>query len=190
MRLVTLLLPLSLMTVIGLAHSQTENWNASRTFEFDPDKTSCAVANWDSRIGLEDSPQKTTFGLKLEKNCHTTVNASAGVVLNNLKGIIVQSMGYDIKDGSLCGAGSPRFNVQQADGTFHFVGGCATKVPLVGTGWSRVTIDPSNPALAFPVFTPGSPVVSIVLIVDEEGKHVLDNIQLNGVYAQKPGAAK
>jgi hypothetical protein len=189
------LLPLAFMAMAGLSHSQSDNWNASRTFEFDPDKTGCAVANWDNRIGEEDSPQKTNFGLRLEKNCPTSVNASAGAVLNSVKGIIVlpgQSMGYDIQNTSPCQAGSPRFNVQQADGSFHFVGGCAngTKVPAPTPGWTRVTFDPYSPVQAFPPLVPGSPVVSIVLIVDDEGKYILDNIQLNGAYAQKPGAAK
>lgn len=195
MRVLTLLLPVSLLAAAaGPVHAQSDNFNASRTFEFDPDRTGCAVANWDNRIGLPDNPGNTNFGLRLEKNCATSVNASAGAVLNGVKGTIVQagpSMGYDITNTSPCGAGAPRFNVRQADGSFHFVGGCAngTKVPIA-TGWTRVTFDPYSPAQAFPPLVLGSPVVSITLIVDEEGKYVLDNIQLNGAYAQKPGAAQ
>jgi hypothetical protein len=194
-RALTFLLPLSLMAAAsGVAHAQSDSFNASRTFEFDPDRTGCAVANWDTRIGLPDSTGHTNFGLRLEKNCATSVNASAGAVLNAVKGTLVQmgpSMGYDIQNTSPCGAGAPRFNVQQSDGSFHFVGGCAngTKTPIA-TGWTRVTFDPYSPAQAFPPLTVGATVVSITLIVDEEGKYVLDNIQLNGLYAQKPGAAK
>lgn len=195
MRALTLLLPVPLMAAVpGITHAQSDNFNASRTFEFDPDRTGCSVANWDNRIGLADNQGNTNFGLRLEKNCATSVNASAGAVLNSVKGMIMQagdSMGYDITNTSPCGAGAPRFNVQQADGSFHFVGGCAngTKVP-VAPGWTRVTFNPYNPAQAFPVLTMGSPITSITLIVDEEGKYVLDNIQLNGAYAQKPGAAR
>jgi hypothetical protein len=100
-------------------------------------------------------------------------------------------MGYDLKDNSPCGAGAPRFNVQQADGSFHFVGGCSngTRVSL-GNGWSRVTFDPQDPTDSFPVLTPGVPVESVVLIVDEPGGYTLDNIQINGMYADKPGSSR
>lgn len=195
MRTSKLLLPISLMVAVpGIGHAQSDNFNASHTFEFDLDRTGCAVANWDQRTGLPDKSGNTHFGLNLEKNCPTPVNAAAGAVLNSVKGMIIQpgpSMGYDIRNTSPCGGGSPRFNVQQADGSFHFVGGCAngTKAPIA-PGWTRVTFDPYNPAQAFPLLTLGSPIVSITLIVDEEGRYVLDNIQLNGAYAQKPGAAR
>lgn len=195
MRALTLLLPISLVAAApGIGQAQSDNFNASHTFEFDPDRTGCPVANWDSRIGLPDNQGNTNFGLRLEKNCLTSVIASAGAVLNSVKGMIIQpgpSMGFDISNSSPCTGGSPRFNVQQADGSFHFVGGCAngTKV-AIAPGWSRVTFDPYNPAQAFPPLVLGSPIVSITLIVDEEGKYVLDNIQLNGKYAQKPGAAR
>ena len=195
MRRLTLLLSISLVAAVpGIGQAQSDNFNASHTFEFDPDRTGCPVANWDRRIGLPDSQGNTNFGLRLEKNCPTPVNAAAGAVLNSVKGMIIQpgpSMGYDITNASPCSAGGPRFNVQQADGSFHFVGGCAngTKTPIA-SGWTRVTFDPYSPAQAFPPLVLGSPIVSITLIVDEEGKYVLDNIQINGAYAQKPGAAR
>lgn len=192
------LLPFLMMVAVIPAHAQSDNFNVSRTFEFDPDHTGCAVANWENGIGLKDIPQSTSFGLRLEKNCATSVNAAAGAVFNNVKGTMVAvgpSMGYDIDtvDGSPCGAGSPRFNVVQQDGSFHFVGGCANGTQSPNTpapGWTRVTFNPYLAGQAFPPLTPGVAVASITLIVDEEGKYVLDNIQLNGHYAQKPGTAR
>jgi hypothetical protein len=179
----------------AIALAESASFNASRTFEFDPDKTKCPVAYWKNGIGEADSPGNTSFGLQLEKNCPLATNASAGAVLNGIRGTVIApgpSMGYDIKDTSPCGAGAPRFNVQQADGTFHFVGGCAngTKTPADTPGWTRVTFDPNNPGQSFPVLTPGVPVESVVLIVDEPGQYTLDNIQINGLIADKPGAAK
>jgi hypothetical protein len=172
-------------------------FNASRTFEFDPDHTGCVSARWSKRIGETDSNCKTNFGLLLAKECATSTFASAGAVLNNIKGAMVQcgpTLGYDIKDGSTCEAGSPRFNVSYTTAAnvsgFSFVGGCAngTKVSL-GNGWSRVTFDPCSPTQAFPPIPAGSTYTSVVLIVDDMGSYTLDNIQINGLYTDKPGSS-
>jgi hypothetical protein len=185
------------LAVSGVVFADGGTFNASRTFEFDPDHTGCVSATWKKGVGETDNNCKTDFGLLLAKNCPTSTNASAGVVLNGIKGTIVQcgpTFGYDIKNGSTCEAGSPRFNVSYITplGTsgFSFLGGCAnaTKVPLVN-GWTRVTIDPCNPAQAFPPIPPGSTLQAVVLIVDDMGTYTLDNIQLNGAYADKPGDA-
>lgn len=189
------ILCMGLLAVIltGAKVGEKDKFNGSRTFEFDPDKTGCPVAYWKNGIGEGDTNCNTRFGLRLEKNCPLETNASAGAVLNGVKGTVLNpgpSLGYDIKVGSPCGAGAPRYNVQQADGTFHFVGGCAngTQVAL-GNGWTRVTFDPYSPAQAFPPLTAGVPVSSITLIVDEPGQYTLDNLQVNSLYADKPGAA-
>jgi hypothetical protein len=168
------------------------DFNASRTFEFDPDKTNCPVAYWKNGIGEADRGGKTSFGLQLEKNCPTATNASAGAVLNGISGTEVTTLGYDLKNTSPCEAGSPRFNVTQADGTFHFVGGCANgaeDAAPAGPGWTRLTFQTNDPTDAFPVLTPGVPVTDVVLIVDDQGKYTLDNIQVNGAYADSPGSS-
>ena len=190
-------LAVGVLLLSGVVLADGGNFNASRTFEFDPDNTGCPSAQWSKGSGEVDSNCKTSFGLVLAKNCALSVNASAGVVLNNIDGTPVQcgpTLGYDIKDGSPCGAGAPRFNVSYttpggASG-FSFAGGCAnaTRVSL-GNGWTRVTIDPCNSGQAFPAIPPGSTYNAVVLIVDEPGTYTLDNIQVNGAYADKPGSA-
>jgi hypothetical protein len=196
-RLAVAILAVSILVLSSVVFADDGNFNASRTFEFDPDHTGCPSANWSRRIGEIDSNCRTNFGLFLEKDCATSVVASAGAVLNNINGepvVCGTKLGYDIKDGSPCEAGSPRFNVSYTTpgGTsgFSFVGGCAngTKVSL-GNGWSRVTFNPCNAAQAFPVIPTGSTYTSVVLIVDDMGSYTLDNIQVNGVYADKPGSA-
>ncbi len=187
------------MTVAALVASvafaaNADKYGASRTFQFDPNHTGCPQAQWLSGAGLSDANDNTSFGLDLEKNCAIDVNASAGVEVSQVSGITLNSngLGYDIKDGSPCGAGAPRFNVSASDG-FHFMGGCAngTKAPGVPVaGWTRVTIDPYNASQAFPVLSAGATINSIVLIVDEPGKYTLDNIQINGVFIGKPGVAR
>ena len=195
-RIVISLLAVVSFVISGVALADGGGFNAARTFEFDPDRTGCAEASWKKGVGEIDSNCKSNFGLLLAKNCPTSTNASAGTVLNGAAGATIQcgpSFGYDIKDGSTCEAGSPRFNVSYTSGGtsgFSFLGGCAnaTKVSL-GNGWTRVTIDPCSAAQAFPPIPEGATITSVVLIVDDAGTYTLDNIQLNGAYADKPGAA-
>jgi len=178
--------------------AQNANFNASRTFQFDPDHTGEAVAFWKNGIGLSDSSCNTRFGLDLEKNGALSDNVSAGAVLDGLKGVMTSAgdtLGYDISNASPCGAGAPRFNVSYITplgvSGFSFVGGCsngthapAPQSPLL---WTRVTMNLQNPGQAFPVIPPGSILQSVVLIVDEPGKYLLDNIEFKFQYADKPG---
>jgi hypothetical protein len=188
-------LAIALLAIPAVALSDpgsNPDFNASRTFEFDPDKTDCPVAYWKNGIGEADRGGKTSFGLQLEKNCATTTVASAGAVLNGISGTEVTTLGYDLTGASPCEAGSPRFNVTQADGTFHFVGGCANGLEdavALGNGWTRYTFQTSDATDAFPVLTPGVPVTDVTLIVDDQGTYTLDNIQVNGLYADSPGSS-
>src|ERR1700750_3304860 len=75
----------------GLAFAQSANFSASRTFEYDPNKTGTAVAYWDRNIGESDKTGNTRFGLQLEKNNVLTANVAVGAVLNGLKGVVVKN---------------------------------------------------------------------------------------------------
>jgi len=110
-------------------------------------------------------------------------------------------LGFDYRNGTHCGAGSPRFNVVARQGrndpTFHFIGGCAngtpTPAPQDPTEWTRVRFA-NGAATAFPPIPPGSNIESIDLIVDEGtdapsvedprgvGLSVVDNIFVNGQF--------
>jgi hypothetical protein len=187
--------------IIGFA--QNANFTASRTFQFDPDNTGGAVAYWKNGIGETDSSCHSNFGLELEKNAPIEANVSAGAVLNGLKGVTVfagDTLGYDIKNTSPCGAGAPRYNVTWTgpDGgphsstLFSFVGGCAndptrSPSPQDPLNWTRVKFDLQNPGQAFPIIPAGATLQLIVLIVDEPGKYTLDNIEFRDQYADKPG---
>src|SRR5436190_20977864 len=97
------LIAVASLAASGVAFAQTSNFTASRTFEFDPDKTGGAVANWSNGIGEQDANGNTKFGLQLEKNVPIDANVSAGAVLNGLKGVVVlagDTMGYDMKNSS------------------------------------------------------------------------------------------
>ena len=148
-------------------------------------------AAWVDNMGLPDSKGNDSEGLFLSKNGPTTDCSAAGASLKGVKGITLTEIGFDIRNGGHCGAGAPRFNVQATDG-FHFLGGCANGTQTPNTpqaGWTRVRIDPSNPAQAFPPIAPGAKIVSIDIVFDEgvdagpdfSGFAELDNIDVNGV---------
>jgi hypothetical protein len=183
----------------GVAFAQNANFTASRTFEFDPDKTGGAVANWVKGIGLPDGNGNTNFGLDLEKNVPLDANVSAGAVLNGLKGVVVlagDTMGYDMTNSSPRQAGSPRFNVSwtlNGISGFSFVGGSsnATQTPAcqAQTTWTRFRMNLQDPNQAFPIVPVGAVLQSVVLIVDDPGKYTLDNINFRDQIASKQGSS-
>jgi hypothetical protein len=172
--------------------STNPDFNFSRTFEFDPDKTGCPEAKWVNGEGRADSNGNSNFGLVLEKNCPTTVVASAGAVANSIRGTSPTVLGFDLRNGDPCTGGAPRFNLLTEQGTFHFIGGCgndSTPTPL-GDGWTRYRFELSNPGEAFPPVPPGSTIEQLVVIVDEQGQYHLDNIRVDGSCAEKPGQSR
>ena len=180
------------------AFAQNAKFTASQTFEFDPDKTGAAVAYWDRAAGEADASGNTRFGLRLEKNAPLTANVAVGAVLNGLKGVTVlasDTLAYDMKDDSGPPQDGPRFNVSYTlpDGTagFSFVGGSnnATKTAGQETGWSRYTLSLSNPGQAFPVVPAGATIESIVFIIDNSCKYLIDNIGFRNQVAGKPGSS-
>ncbi len=138
-------------------------------------------------------------GLLVSKNGPTADCSSSGANITKVKGITLTEIGFDIRNGSHCSGGSPRFDVQASDG-FHFLGGCGngTQTPAPQDPlWTRVRIDPTNPSQSFPVIAAGATIQSISITFDEgtdtaggmPGLAVLDNIDINGalVGAGKPG---
>lgn len=183
----------AMLFMAGSAFAQ--NGYIAKPGTYDPDNTGIVTAAWSNSIGLPDKGG-SNFGLLLQKNGLTSANAASGAFIQGVEGITLTVLGFDYKDGSHCGGGAPRFNVLATDG-FHFIGGCgnATPVGAPAVGWTRVTLDPYNPAQAFPVLTPGATILSITLILDEgtdqgTGSALLDNINVNGTYIGKPGVAK
>jgi hypothetical protein len=169
------------------------DFNFSRTFEFDPMNTGCPEAQWVNGEGRDDSTGSTNFGLVLAKNCPLEVLASAGAIANSIKGQTAAELGYDLRDDSPCGAGSPRYNLTTQQGTFHFVGGCANAqeddTPL-GDGWTRYRFQLDDPTDSFPPVPPGSTIADLRLIVDEPGEYHLDNLRVDANCAEKPGQSR
>jgi hypothetical protein len=159
-------------------------------------------AEWVKNIGLPDQHGGDSQALILSKNGPTTDCSAAGADIKGVKGIKLTEIGFDIRNGGHCGSGAPRFNVEATDGS-HFVGGCANGTQTPNTpqaGWTRVRINPANPAQAFPPIAPGATIKSISIIFDEgvdtgpdfSGMAIIDNIDINGTLigqaqGQNPG---
>ncbi|HEX6492921.1 MAG TPA: hypothetical protein VF112_05385 [Candidatus Dormibacteraeota bacterium] len=165
-----------------------------KTFVFDPGKTHSIVSKWEKNLGLpNNNGKKNNKGLLLSKNAPTATNAAAGAEVRGVKGMTLTELGYDVRDGSHCSGGAPRFNVVTVEDptTVHFIGACTngTVTPETpATGWSRVRFDPTNGSNAFPPIPAGQHVQSMQIIFDEgtdtpggmAGAAIIDNIDVNG----------
>ena len=144
----------------------------------------------------QDNPNKKDDhqGLLLSKNGPSPDCSAAGASLNGVDNITLTEIGFDIRNGTHCSGGAPRFNVEATDG-FHFVGGCAnsTMTPAPqDPAWTRIRIDPTNGSQTFPPIAAGARIKRIEIIFDEgtdappgAGLAVIDNIDVNGVIVGK-----
>jgi hypothetical protein len=186
----------------------------ARPFEFVGTAADCGThdaarivaAQWMQGIGLPDKgatnepgnpPANTDIeakkdkrvGLLLAKTGPTPVCAAAGARIQHFGTIEVgpgTTLGYDVRRGSHCSGGAPRFNVSTEEGGFYFVGACtqsyATSIPAPqdSTGWTRVRFN-----LVGAGIPPGHTLSRISIVFDEgtdtgDGLAVIDNIQVGG----------
>src|SRR2546426_4743812 len=94
----------------------------------------------DSACPTGDPKDMNNAGLVLIKTGPTTNFAAGGAEIKGVTGITLSELGYDIRTGSHCGAGAPRFNVVTTDGVTHFVG-CNSPTPIIvsfSLGWKRL----------------------------------------------------
>jgi len=201
---------------------QTDEFTVN-PFQFDPSNTHLVTAAWLGGLGCPTStvvaafapPAFTTItvmpyqdatcptgdpkdnkneGLLLAKTGPTNNNASADATINGVRDDVLTEVGFDIRNGTHCGAGAPRFNiVVEGSSTIHFVGCAAmttTSVGLYGQR-KRATAAQMAASTAFPPIPPGSKIQSITIIFDEgqdtptpselgNGLAVIDNIDING----------
>lgn len=173
------------------------------------------TAEWMKGMGLPDKGQANSntadrrdnpakrdrhHGLLLSKNGPTPDCSAAGARLAGTpKTFVLNELGFDYRNGSLCGAGSPRFNAITPDGFIYFIGcahGSRTPAPQDPSEWTRVRFNDAsvfpqlvtNPPFRFGV----TPVARLVIVADEGtdigsaeqasgvGLIVLDNLVLNG----------
>jgi len=142
--------------------AQNDKFTVNPT-QFDPSNTNLVTATWLGGLGcptstvvaafqppafstflvvpyadptcpMGDTKDKKIEGLLLAKTGPTNNNAAAGATINGLSNKeVLTELGFDIRKGTHCGAGAPRFNVLiQGDPNNHFVG-CAA-MPTTSAG--------------------------------------------------------
>ncbi|HEU5347923.1 MAG TPA: hypothetical protein VFU63_04860 [Ktedonobacterales bacterium] len=144
-----------------------------------------ATAKWVAGAG-EHGGQ----GLVLEKTVPTSVVAAGVAQINGVEQqhLDVDSLvlSFDHQNGTYCGAGAPRFNVDVTlpDGSSERIFlGCyyGTQSPAPVAGWTTYTFNVQNPGQCFCVLPPaGSVVTGIEIIQDEQGSATLDHITIDG----------
>ena len=133
-------------------------------WKYDPDHTGTVAANW------------TKDGLSLQKNTATSTNAAAGADIKGVDGQELTSLSFEMRNGTYCGAGAPRFNVYTEAGP-SFLGCIYGENTPAGDGWTKVTFDGDELGAvgAFEGVINGADIV-----MDEEGQTLLRNISING----------
>src|SRR3954454_10670635 len=112
-----------------------------------------------------DSKDNKNEGLLLAKTGPSTNNAAAAATINNVKGNVLTELGWDVRKGTHCGAGAPRFNVYlQGDPNAHFVGCAAMATDSAGVYGERKRA--SAPQRAGAGILPGSVIDRIDIIFD------------------------
>jgi hypothetical protein len=186
-------------------------FNVVSPFTFDPGRTNLVASAWLTGIGCPttdpacaagDTQDQRTEGLLLVKTGPTSTVAAALAELLNVRGTVLEELGYDIRKtggpasplGSHCGAGAPRFNVV-SEGVTYFIG-CNSPpatTTVIGAGWTRLRWGGAgNPLMAFGpggfVDISGAMIDRILIVFDEGqdtnpdffGAAVLDNVAVNG----------
>ena len=168
-------------------------------------------AQWTKNVVLDGK-----FSVLLQKtvdfqSCYTPpiengCAAFAAVIVTGVEGMTIADLGaigFSVS-GSLCGAGSPRFNLYysngggQADGVAFY--GCAAHMsgtPLAG--WTSMSV--SSTSLATPAscysftgsgactLTSASTVVQLSVIVDEQGTWYIDRVQVANATTGEPNGS-
>ena len=169
------------------------------------------TSQWLNGMGLPDNgtahpaavAKDIHSGFLLSKHGPTSNCSSAGAsILGWTPGAPLTALGFDIRKGSACGNGAPRFNVVSGSTTYFF--GCALGTKTAAgqdpANWDRITFDTAGgPYAGAETFVFGvTPVDAIEIVFDEGtdtvtlpdnpagiGLAVLDNIRINNTFIQK-----
>jgi len=153
------------------------------------------VAAWRPHTGLPDAgPADHGLILSMSDDVAYPPGASASARIDRVDGVVLTSLGFDHKLGTLCGGGAPRWDVEMTDGSVYGIP-CneGTHAAIVGhPSWERITFSCADPSAAAPLSGPpgcafGKTLTYAEVLVDIEGRTVLDNLDLNGCVMGKPG---
>lgn len=157
-------------------------------------------AQWQKGTGVPDGT-KSQQGLLLEKvDPLADTTQGSGVSFFNIEGTALSQLGYDIKDGSVCGV-FPRYRVRVPNGAsdttsddWNYLFECqsGTHTPL-NNGWTTVSfsdIDAVAETEGAPPFTFGTTISTLGLLFhlgSGVGSATLDNLNISGTLIGKPG---
>jgi hypothetical protein len=181
----------------------------AKPFVFDSGATGIVSAKWVTHQGLADAG-KSDHALVLKKQGTTATEASAGAAISKVKNLVLTELGFDVEDGTHCGAGAPRYNVTLTDGSLFFFGcswGDMTAIGADSQGdtWTRVRFTNDDafwgggPTTVWPGFTVAE--VQAIHVIFDEGTDTplttgtpglvrMDNLDVNGKLMGKPGNSK
>jgi len=167
-----------------------------------PQGSNIVTARWLPGIGLPDdgSPNTTNpantdphFGLLLSKNGPTQTCSAATASITGVTGEVITELGFDLRNGTHCGGGAPRFNIITTDNVFH-AASCGdsseSPAPQDPAHWTRIRVDLATQV--FPPLPPNAAIMTLAIVYDEgsdapstqdpqgSGLSVIDNIDING----------
>jgi hypothetical protein len=208
MLIVSVLLVLA-VAMAGPAFGAKKTKFKAKPFVFDPGATGIVSAKWVTHQGLGDAG-KSDHALVLQKQGTTATVASAGAAISKVKNLVLTELGFDVEDGTHCGAGAPRYNVTLTDGSVFFFGCSHGDMTPFGADsqsdtWTRVRFTDADafyaggPTLLWPGF--GVAEVQAIHVVFDEGTDTplasgtpglvrMDNLDVNGKLMGKPGNSK
>jgi len=153
------------------------------------------AAAWVDNLGA--SPNNTNDpqnrGLVLAKSGSAAADALAGTTIQNVTGMFLTKLGFDMREGIQCSAGALQFVVVTTTGK-HTVGGCSSPKAVQSSapmGWTHLQFDPAS---ATPPISSTDQVQSISIMLGKGSTStgsiaVIDNIEINGVLVGKGTAS-
>jgi len=141
------------------------------------------VASWSAD---EEAPSRHALTLAISNMVTFPPGASAFAVVSPVQGLKLTHLGFDHKLGTHCTNGSPRWDIETADGS-SYAFGCAAgihDIDLPASGWERITFSCEDVQMLKGLYGScplGSPQTVRVLQVvqDEAASTTLDNLDVN-----------
>jgi len=171
------------LSIVSTQPSRGNGWTVVPSSHNPGDAPIKITASWSS---AEDAPSRHALTLAVSEMVTFPPGASAIAAVSPIEGVKLTHLGFDHKVGTHCTNGSPRWDVETADGS-SYAFGCAAgihEVDLPAAGWERVTFSCEDVQVLKGLYGScplGSPQTVRVLqvIQDEAASTTLDNLDVN-----------
>jgi hypothetical protein len=177
----------------GVAAGDGDRGLTVKTSAFNPGHALVSdAASWVAGAGVPTKRGNPGLVLIMSAIVPYPPGASADATIKPVKGLRLSSLGFDHLKGTYCTNGSPRWDVETANGGVYAVGCSAGTHSTAGmpNGWERITFGNSDvqhlSGPAWPGFgSPGAKLTFLQVLQDEAGATVLDNLQVNGMIVRR-----